>query len=82
MRIPYVSTRGDHGWRAPEPSRPFDVAHFASMQAAYYLATGGKYIVDDPCLEDGSCDFLRTLPNDEVEVGGLLPASSLSGGAR
>lgn len=58
MRLPYVKTTGSHGFTLPEPSRPFDIATFSIHQLAWYFATDGQELLDDPCFEDVSCDFL------------------------
>lgn len=62
LRLPYVQTTGSHAFGLPEPDHPFDIAHFAIMQAGVYLASEGQLLSDDICLEDGSCDFLPEAP--------------------
>ncbi|MCK6529218.1 hypothetical protein L6R50_17235 [Myxococcota bacterium] len=64
MRLPYVSPAGSHGFNTPDPSLPFDIHTFSVFQAARFIQTGGQEISDDPCLEDGSCAFFRTLQED------------------
>lgn len=59
LRLPYADPNGSHGFYLPEPSRDFDINTFAIMQVGWFMATGGKELSDDPCLEDGSCDYLR-----------------------
>lgn len=61
MRVPYASPRGSHGMGLPDTSLPFDIATYSIMQASWYLATGGQELLDDPCFEDLSCAFFRTL---------------------
>ena len=56
MRIIYGDPRGSHGWDF-EPINGWDVGSFATMQAAWYLASGGQEISDDPCLASLSCPF-------------------------
>jgi len=61
MRAPYVDIRGSHGWLFPDTEMEFDINTFSTMQAAWYIATEGTDLSDDPCFEDMSCDFLPTL---------------------
>lgn len=63
MRLPYASTTGSHGFGLPEPSADFDINNYALNQIAWFLGTFGQELIEDPCFEDGSCDFFR--PFDE-----------------
>ena len=66
MRLPYVSTRGSHGFVTPRPGDPFDIATFATMQIASYFVSGGTELSDDVCLEDASCDWIPQLPDSDA----------------
>ncbi|MFT4621950.1 MAG: hypothetical protein ACI8PZ_000602 [Myxococcota bacterium] len=59
LRIPYVDPRGTHGFFLPNEQLAFDIHTFAISQIAWYLATGGEELSDDPCLERGDCPFMR-----------------------
>ncbi len=65
MRLPYVSTRGSHGFTTPRPSDPFDIATFATMQIASYFAMGGTELSDDVCLENASCEWVPQIPETD-----------------
>lgn len=62
VRIVYANPRGSHGWAIPEPESAFDVNTFATMQGAWYLASGGQEVSDDPCLATADCSWFRVLP--------------------
>ncbi|RME20400.1 MAG: hypothetical protein D6798_20555 [Deltaproteobacteria bacterium] len=70
MRLPYTEPTGSHGFSTPDPSRSFDISTFAALQGATYFLDRGQRIVDDPCLEDGSCSWLPQLPGDDSTAGG------------
>lgn len=55
LRISYPSTVGMHGFENPDPSRPFDTAIYVITSAAWYLASGGTEIRDDPCMGAETC---------------------------
>ncbi len=57
--MPYISTRGSHGFTFPNPDSPFDQSGFALYQAGRYFQSGGQEIADDACLTDGSCSYFR-----------------------
>ncbi len=61
LRMPYVSPQGSHGFGMPDPGLDFDINTFSIYQIARYVQTRGAEISDDPCLEDGSCDFFREI---------------------
>ena len=61
LRMPYVSPNGSHGFTMPDPDLDFDINTFSINQIARYVQTHGAEISDDPCLEDGSCDFFREI---------------------
>ncbi len=61
MRVPYASPRGSHGPGLPDSNLEFDVGTYSVMQASWYLATGGQELLDDPCFEDLSCTYFRSL---------------------
>ncbi len=56
-----MSIRGSHGWAFPDAERAFDINSFSTLQAAWYIASGGTELSDDPCFESLSCDFLPPL---------------------
>ncbi|RME20353.1 MAG: hypothetical protein D6798_20650 [Deltaproteobacteria bacterium] len=58
LRMPYPKTTGMHGVEPPDGSKPWDAAIYLSNVLAWYFATGGTEIVDDPCLGANDCDFL------------------------
>jgi hypothetical protein len=62
FRLTYSEPGGSHSFGLTEPSRPFDIGAYAVFMMASYIANGGTDIVDDPCLEDGSCPWFRPLP--------------------
>lgn len=59
MRIVYSDKRGSHGWGLPDADLPFDVSTYATMQAAWFLATRGQEIIEDPCFATADCSFFR-----------------------
>lgn len=61
LRLPYISPFGSHGFGTPDPNLDFDINTFSIYQIARYVQTHGAEISDDPCLEDGSCDFFREI---------------------
>jgi hypothetical protein len=61
LRVIYANSRGSHGWNIPNPDAPFDINTFATMQAAWYLASGGQDLSDDPCLATADCAWFRTI---------------------
>jgi hypothetical protein len=68
LRMPYVSPRGTHGFTFPNPTLDFDVASYSLNQVAWFFATGGQEVSDDPCLGTRHCDFLT--PFRETDDGG------------
>ncbi len=62
LRLPYVNPRGAHGFGLPSPEEPFDIDTFALSQAAWWLATNGQELLDDPCFATRTCDFHRPVP--------------------
>lgn len=55
LRIPYVSPRGTHGFRTPDPTLAFDINTYSLMMIGDYLAKRGLTLEDRPCYEDASC---------------------------
>jgi len=56
--IPFPNDVGAHAFRLPDPSRPFDTARFQIRQIAWYFATRGRDLSDDPCLAaPEGCEF-------------------------
>lgn len=62
FRMTYSSVRGDHSFGFPQPTRRFDIGTYSVMMMARYVHSDGTEILDDPCLEDASCAFIRPLP--------------------
>jgi len=58
LRLPYYSPMGAHGVEPSNPSRAFNINNFVENQIAVFMTSGGTRLVDDPCLEDASCEFL------------------------
>lgn len=65
LRMPYVSPSGSHGIGAPRPDTPFDINTFTILQFASYFSSGGTILSDDPCHQDGSCEWIPPLPDDK-----------------
>ncbi|MCO4747336.1 MAG: hypothetical protein KC912_21230 [Proteobacteria bacterium] len=61
FRLPYVKTRGTHGFALPTPNAAFDINTFSITQIAHYFATDGQEFIDDPCMATSDCDFLIPL---------------------
>ena len=66
MRIIYSDRRGSHGWGTPDPDLPFDVNTFATFQAAWFVASRGTELLDDPCMEAGDCPYFRPEPDPDL----------------
>ncbi|MBZ0254276.1 MAG: hypothetical protein K8I02_13125, partial [Candidatus Methylomirabilis sp.] len=58
MSLPYILPKGMHAFIVRSPYKTFDIETFMINQIGWYFLTGGKEIVDDPCLADDSCPFL------------------------
>ncbi len=58
FRMPYVKVNGSHGFALPTPDADFDINTFAISQIAWYFATDGTELTDDPCMATSSCDFM------------------------
>ena len=58
FRIPYNYPLGAHGVEFSDPRRAFNINNFVENQLALFMATGGRVLSDDPCLESGDCEFL------------------------
>lgn len=56
VRFPYLVPGGQHGFRVPAPSKPFDIDSFMINMMGHFFETG--LIEDDLCLEDYTCDFI------------------------
>ena len=59
LRILYIKEHGSHGLLPPDPGAAFSIGTYGINMVTRYLVTGGKDLVDDPCLEDGSCAFFN-----------------------
>ncbi|MCB9680189.1 MAG: hypothetical protein H6733_01855 [Alphaproteobacteria bacterium] len=64
LRLPYVSPKGTHGFRTPDPSLAFDINSFAIYQIAQYLDTQGKQLQDRPCYGTGDCPDFQAFDGD------------------
>ncbi len=63
LRLPYLNTKGEHTFNAPNPSSRWDVPSYMTNQVGWYLVTSGKELIDDECLESlpmKDCDFYDT----------------------
>ncbi len=67
LRMPYPKTTGLHGVEPPDPDREFDTVIHLANQVAWYFATSGQELIDDPCLGANDCDFLPPLILDGGE---------------
>lgn len=65
----YISPQGTHGMGMPEPDEAFDHNTFHLAQTAWWFATEGQELSDDPCLADFSCDYLPALPDAGDDTG-------------
>ena len=50
MRLPYLSRSGTHNFTWPDLRYGFDGSQYALNQIAWFFATNGREILDDPCL--------------------------------
>lgn len=57
VRFPYFNPHGQHGFDTPEPEAPFDMNLYMTNEIGWYFYTEGKEVIEDLCLEDGSCEF-------------------------
>ncbi len=61
LRMPYMVEDGQHGFFIPSPQKSsaggFDMDNFMINQIGRYFQTGGRELVDDPCLENDTCSF-------------------------
>jgi hypothetical protein len=67
LRLPYYAPMGAHGVEPSNPSRQFNINNYVENQIAVFMTSGGTRLVDDPCLEDASCDFLPKTLRDIYE---------------
>lgn len=67
LRLPYVSTKGAHGFSFPEPSNPGDQNSFAVNTIAHYFYTQAQELSDDPCMSDFTCDWIPELDVNTAE---------------
>ncbi|MBA2665302.1 MAG: hypothetical protein H0U74_23640 [Bradymonadaceae bacterium] len=51
LRLPYLTTYGEHTFNAPRPTAAFDINTFMTNQVGWYLVTGGQELRDDHCFE-------------------------------
>ncbi len=61
FRLPYVKTTGSHGFFLPDPSLDFDINSFGIHQIAWYFATDGQELIDDPCFATSDCEYMAPL---------------------
>jgi hypothetical protein len=64
MRLPYIIPTGFHGVVFSNPSLAFDVNMYMIHFMAQFLASDGRNLTHDPCLETASCSNIAqtTLP--------------------
>ena len=55
VRFGHIKPCGKHSFFITDPSNKFNVDAYLNNLAAHYFATNGKVILDDKCLETGSC---------------------------
>ena len=55
VRFGHMKPCGKHSIFITDPSNKFNVDAYLTNLAAHFFATGGKVILDDKCLETGSC---------------------------
>ncbi len=55
IRFPYTYPLGAHGVEPSNPSRQFNSNNYFENQAFLFMTTGGKVLLDDPCLADSTC---------------------------
>ncbi|MBP7126950.1 hypothetical protein KBD49_11365 [Myxococcota bacterium] len=58
LRFPYTYPLGAHGVEPSNPSRQFNINNYFENQAAVYLTTGGRTLLESPCLADSTCPQL------------------------
>jgi hypothetical protein len=66
MRLPYTYPLGAHGVEPSNPTRVFNINNYVVNQIALYFVSGGKDLVEDPCLADSSCSFLPQSVRDHA----------------
>ncbi|MEC7988182.1 MAG: hypothetical protein VX278_23650 [Myxococcota bacterium] len=69
LRLPYISTRGAHGFSFPEPSNPGDQNSFAVNSIAHYFLMNAQELSADPCMSDFTCDWIPALDVNTQEDG-------------
>jgi len=57
VRFAHIKPCGKHGFFITDPSNKFNVDAYLNNLAGHFFATGGKVILDDKCLETGSCSL-------------------------
>jgi hypothetical protein len=55
LRFPYTYPMGAHGVEPSNPSRQFNSNNYFENQAFLFMTTGGKMLLDLPCLADSTC---------------------------
>jgi hypothetical protein len=58
LRFPYTYPLGAHGVEPSNPSRKFNINNYFENQAFLFMTSGGKTLLDDPCLANSSCPEL------------------------
>jgi hypothetical protein len=56
IRFAMMKPDGQHGVFPTGEERGFTTFMYIANQVAHFFASGGTEIIDDPCLQDGSCD--------------------------
>jgi hypothetical protein len=62
LRMPYMRVDGQHGFGSPSPNKAFDIDTYMINSVGRFFETQGAELIDHPCLEDNSCDFILPPP--------------------
>ena len=49
LELPLLDPKGQHGFKNPQPGKPFDLDQFLANQIGHYFETRGREISFDPC---------------------------------
>ena len=73
MRIPWLEHKGRHGFGLYEPQLPVDLPTYMHSMVGHYVATKGQELIEAPCLEDASCEFVPPPIFDTTKGNQLVP---------
>lgn len=73
VRIPWLEHKGRHGFGLYEPQLPFDMPTYMHSMIGHYVATKGQELIEAPCLEDASCEFIPPPIFDTTKGNQLVP---------